>query len=235
MAVSVDHRETIDGVERCANTPRPLAHLIDLTDRQDEMNVTTAAALRECHLCHRTGERLFKVAPDGLWRCSMPHTCAKRRGDRPEEPNESAFERLFAALRPEGNCLVFDGSRSEHGYGRLSVRGRQMKAHRLAWIIQNGPIPDGLHVLHTCDNPPCCNPEHLFLGTHQDNMTDASVKGRFMPDKNVQSKKTHCPNGHAYSGGNLLAAHGKRYCRTCRRDNDTKRRRARIAARQETA
>jgi len=54
------------------------------------------------------------------------------------------------------------------------------KAHQIAWVSANGPIPDGLNVLHRCDNPPCCRPEHLFLGTQKDNVRDCMAKGRFV-------------------------------------------------------
>jgi hypothetical protein len=56
--------------------------------------------------------------------------------------------------------------------------GSVWKAHRVAWTLANGPIPAGMHVLHTCDNPPCCNPGHLWLGTQADNMADMARKGR---------------------------------------------------------
>ena len=59
-----------------------------------------------------------------------------------------------------------------------SERANTVMAHRLAWAIAHGPIPDGLHVLHKCDNPPCIADDHLFLGTHQDNMADMMAKGR---------------------------------------------------------
>jgi len=64
------------------------------------------------------------------------------------------------------------------GYGRILVEGKRIGAHRLAWEIENGPIPDGMCICHHCDNPSCCNPAHLFLGTHTDNAHDRDKKGR---------------------------------------------------------
>ena len=68
------------------------------------------------------------------------------------------------------------------GYGRAVSRKNGngiILAHRHAWTFTFGKIPNGLHVLHSCDNPACCNPAHLYLGTHQDNMNDRNRKGRF--------------------------------------------------------
>ena len=61
---------------------------------------------------------------------------------------------------------------------RKTPHGTFWRAHRFAWYEANGPIPDGLLVLHKCDNPPCINVEHLFLGTHADNVADMVAKGR---------------------------------------------------------
>ncbi len=68
----------------------------------------------------------------------------------------------------------FDG----HGYGLVWLDGKYKLAHRVSWEIKNGPRPDGLCVLHTCDRPSCVNPEHLWLGTHKDNAVDRVAKGR---------------------------------------------------------
>jgi hypothetical protein len=71
---------------------------------------------------------------------------------------------------------------ADFGYGRLNDgRNCQIMAHQAAWALANGPIPAGLCVLHNCDNPPCCNPSHLFLGTKADNTHDMMRKGRMVP------------------------------------------------------
>lgn len=64
------------------------------------------------------------------------------------------------------------------GYGQVWAGGKMVLAHRLAYELVNGPIPDNLCALHRCDNPPCCNPAHIFLGTQADNMADKTAKGR---------------------------------------------------------
>lgn len=95
---------------------------------------------------------------------------------------------------PGGECWEWHGGRKPTGYGRLWHEGKHCYVHRLSFELFVGPIGD-LHVLHRCDNPPCCNPEHLFLGTHADNMTDRDAKGRasggrLCGDANGQSKLT---------------------------------------------
>lgn len=77
-------------------------------------------------------------------------------------------------------CVEWAGYRDRAGYGKEGHRtGRSQRfAHRAAWEDANGVIPDGLHVLHRCDNPGCVNVDHLWLGTHADNMADKAAKGR---------------------------------------------------------
>ena len=75
-------------------------------------------------------------------------------------------------------CWEWMGCRNCHGYGRFCYKASMWLAHRLVWTWERGDIPDNLCVLHRCDNPPCCNPNHLFLGTYSDNNQDKAAKGR---------------------------------------------------------
>lgn len=75
-------------------------------------------------------------------------------------------------------CWFWLASKDKDGYGYFRYNGKNDKAHRVSWIIINGPIPDGLCVLHKCDNPGCVNYNHLFIGTTKDNVVDMFNKGR---------------------------------------------------------
>lgn len=75
-------------------------------------------------------------------------------------------------------CWEWVGYKIHNGYGFLYWNGDKILAHRLAWTLTNGQVPETLYVCHHCDNRLCCNPEHLFLGTHTDNMRDMVAKGR---------------------------------------------------------
>lgn len=96
---------------------------------------------------------------------------------------KSIQERFWEKVDRSGECWFWTGCINNSGYGQFSLDGWMQKAHRIAWILTNGPIPSGTGhhgtcVCHRCDNPLCVRPEHLFLGTHDDNMRDKKAKHR---------------------------------------------------------
>lgn len=122
-------------------------------------------------------------------------------------------ERFWAKVRVTGpdDCWEWAAGRSKHGYGRVDFHypGKTSRiASRVAWEMTHGPIPDGLHVLHECDNPPCCNPAHLFLGTHLDNVRDMHRKGR--------ARIYQFPNGDDHNKAKLTWADIREIRRTCK-------------------
>ena len=93
----------------------------------------------------------------------------------------SLLERFVAMVGPEDpgtGCWPWLGCLTGGGYGQIRNSGRYQQAHRAAWELKYGPIPEGLVVCHRCDNPRCVRPDHLFLGTATDNMRDMYSKGR---------------------------------------------------------
>jgi hypothetical protein len=108
---------------------------------------------------------------------SMCIACRRRIGRASRPLAERFWEKVDRSVLD--GCWPFLGARDPDGYGRVMVgRDRRDKANRVAYMLTSGPIPDGLQVLHRCDNPPCCNPAHLFAGTPLDNMRDMIAKGR---------------------------------------------------------
>ena len=118
------------------------------------------------------------------------------------------FARRLAPPDVRG-CREWTGKRARNGYGHVGWRRLSMGAHRLAWILTHGPIPDGLWVLHHCDNPPCCEPTHLFLGTAADNSADCEAKGRH-PHKGVNNGRTFSAETRARVGAASRAAWARR-------------------------
>lgn len=159
-----------------------------------------------------------------------------QRTQRPIKPTEDRFwskvNKNGPVVRPEiGACWIWTAYLDPDGYGRIGIGQRAAKSQRVAWVLAHGEIPvETPHVLHRCDNPPCVNPSHLFLGTQRDNMRDCRDKSRhrcIRPEvlatlssyrEKLAGKRraqTHCKRGHELAGENLRIYRGCRNCRAC--------------------
>lgn len=130
---------------------------------------------------------------------------------------KSIGEKFWAKVdkNSSGGCWEFK-TKLTTGYGQIEHRGKVSLAHRVSWEIHVGKIPEGMFVCHRCDNPPCVNPEHLFLGSHSDNMKDMYSKGRGRKYK--RNNKDTCKNGHYRTADNLYIRpdNGLADCVKCR-------------------
>lgn len=103
-------------------------------------------------------------------------------------------QRFWAKVDKRGDdeCWPWTAGCTTAGYGSIGSGGAgtpNLYAHRISYEFAHGTIPEGLHVLHSCDNPPCCNPAHLFLGTQVENMADMCAKGRNVPPRAPPNNK----------------------------------------------
>lgn len=128
-----------------------------------------------CRLCHRG----YPSRRDGAGFCSQSCALAYRR-QRAADPIVQAaqFWRHVQRSDDSGACWVWQGATDRRGYGSVRHGDHTDKAHRVAWVLAYGPLPDGAWVLHRCDNRPCCRPAHLFLGDAAANMQDMAAKRR---------------------------------------------------------
>lgn len=106
-----------------------------------------------------------------------------------------------------GGCLLWTGAKRHYGYGAIYYEGRVRPVHRIVWLLERGPIPDGLEIDHLCGVTACSNVDHLQAVTHRENVR-----------RTANAAKTHCPQGHPYDEVNTgVTPNGWRVCRTCDR------------------
>lgn len=140
-----------------------------MTTRQSSKITTT------CKTCGKS----FSV-PACRIRSGYGKFCSRKCHNAADYPFADTI-RNHSSLPTATGCILWTGSTHKHGYGRITRRGKHFLAHRIAWVVANGPITDGLHVCHNCpggDNPLCINVAHLFLGTNADNVADMVKKDR---------------------------------------------------------
>lgn len=86
--------------------------------------------------------------------------------------------KFWSKAEKSGDCWIWQDSLTEKGYGQFRIGNKKIRAHRMAYLLSGGTIPNGMMVCHKCDNPSCINPNHLFIGTAKDNVRDCIQKGR---------------------------------------------------------
>lgn len=183
----------------------------------------------------KAAKRRFCRACANRWGREHRARQAAARGPRPPRPPKlpavrghawaaDTYERFFSKVRklplalgavmPRfGLCWIWIGRKKPDGYGRITAGGREWRAHRLAWVLYGGSLPDDVMVTHRCDNRSCVRRSHLRLGTHQMNMAEAFTRGR-IPKPNVVNLPSRerrerfytlgrsCPRGHALTPAN---------------------------------
>jgi hypothetical protein len=157
--------------------------------------------------------------------CTIPETNRKLRRGLVENP-----DRFWSRVTKQSDgCWIISGNHNGQGYRYTTCEGRRVYAHRAVWEQLHGPIPADIEVCHRCDVPACVNPDHLFLGTRQDNVRDMYAKGRGRPNKDMRGLRayaaarraaTHCKRGHPFENKNTQLKNGRpsRYCQICRND-----------------
>jgi hypothetical protein len=144
--------------------------------------------LRACVVCHAEIPRRALSPSDYREQLTCSVMCGHRKRSCDAQDWTLIEQRFWRHVDRRGldECWPWLKVRATYyktlraGYGVFRAVGRNYLAHDLAWIFVNGPVPDGLCVLHRCDNPPCCNPRHLWTGTQRQNMRDAWDKGRMV-------------------------------------------------------
>ena len=121
--------------------------------------------------------------------------------------DDNIKERFWKKVSPsnENGCRIWTGSKSLRGYGQFKAEDQNVSAHRFAWELANNcKVPEGKMILHTCDNPSCCNKDHLYCGTHTDNMRDRQQRYSVKPGTASWMAKLH--GGEIWLIRRILAA-----------------------------
>ena len=136
----------------------------------------------------------------------------------------NTHETFLSRLKQEGECLVYTGAKVPKGYGKISINGKSWYVSRYSYSKYVGEIPEGMFILHSCDNPPCVLPSHLRVGTAKENYADMYERGRGRPAPLI------CKNKHDEWYVNPITK--VKNCRACRRLRDQKKRQSKKEGKQ---
>jgi len=168
---------------------------------------------------------------------------AKRRVDRSQNKGHALDASILSegdilrfwsgvAIKQPTECWLWQRAVDTGGYGNFSVRHRNIRAHRISCALKHGPIPAGFMVLHNCDTPACCNPDHVYVGTAKQNMDDQVLRKR-----QVNVRKTVCIRGHPLTDENITnwpSRPRQRCCPICQKMRTERKRELRVLNRTKT-
>ena len=131
----------------------------------------------------------------------------------------NTHETFLSRLKQEGECLVYTGAKVPKGYGKISINGKSWYVSRYSYSKYVGEIPEGMFILHSCDNRPCVLPSHLRVGTASDNMKDMGERNKTRTYGSPRA--SHCKRGHERTPESNWTSPttGRRTCRVCRKEN----------------